>query len=322
MKLELSIAADVALVVRVPHPIRAGSPAPSRAVTALTPVRDQGSCAPTRAHPPPSRMRCLARSRTVAGTSSSIVLASQHERRPVGPAGSVGWPAARIDVIGVLVLTEFFVLAVMVFPFLPCVRSVNVTIPHAALISPINFLMCLIQILNGWRDQSGARDRRGGLGGAARAARGRTTGGAGGIAATKYSPPRTSESVAARNIGSAPMAGRTHRQDRPNHPITAWRGTRPTAPQRLRARIRALLDAAGGPSEAAHLRQLRAEPISHKLSDAVGVSHRGGRLDPALDLHTQCSPGPSGASMCVLYAFGFGSGGFGGAHDSGVDAVE
>src|SRR6201997_3663387 len=93
MKLELSIAAEVALVVRVPQPIRAASPAPSRAVTALTPVRDQGSWEPTRAQAIPSRMRCLARSRTVGGTSSSVVLASQVDRRPVGPAGSVGWPA-------------------------------------------------------------------------------------------------------------------------------------------------------------------------------------------------------------------------------------
>src|ERR1700758_4227233 len=117
MKLELSIAAEVALVVRVSQPIRAVSPAPSRAVTALTPVRDQGSWEPTRAQAIPSRMRCLARSRTAAGTSSSVVLASQHERRPVGPAGSVGWPAlsgatwsacdadlpSRIDVIGVVI---------------------------------------------------------------------------------------------------------------------------------------------------------------------------------------------------------------------------
>src|ERR1700739_3346365 len=117
MKLEFSIAAEGALVVRVPQPIRATSPTPSSAVTASTPVRDQGSCAPTRPQAIPSRMRCLARSRTTAGTSSSVVLASQHERRPVGPAGSVGWPAlsgatsapcdaglpSRIDVIGVVI---------------------------------------------------------------------------------------------------------------------------------------------------------------------------------------------------------------------------
>ena len=38
----------------------------------------------------PSSTRCLARSRTEAGTSSSVVLATQLASRPVGPAGSVG----------------------------------------------------------------------------------------------------------------------------------------------------------------------------------------------------------------------------------------
>jgi hypothetical protein len=40
---------------------------------------------------------------------------------------------------------------VMVVPrfVLGIVRPVNVTIPHPPLISPIDFLMCLIQILNG-----------------------------------------------------------------------------------------------------------------------------------------------------------------------------
>src|ERR1700756_1024902 len=94
MKLEFSIAADVGLVVSGAHPIKDAppAPAPSRAVTAFTPTRDTGSCAPTRAQATPSRMRCLARSRTVGGTSSSVVLASQVESLPVGPAGSVGWP--------------------------------------------------------------------------------------------------------------------------------------------------------------------------------------------------------------------------------------
>src|SRR6476660_8482317 len=137
MKLELSIAADVALVVSGAHPIRAASPAPSRAVTAFTPTRDTGSCAPTRAHATPSRMRCLARSRTVGGTSSSVVLASHVERRPVGPAGSVGWPALSVATV-ISSLRGF------------SIRHLVMTIPLPLLISPIDFLMCLIQILNGY----------------------------------------------------------------------------------------------------------------------------------------------------------------------------
>src|ERR1700746_1165098 len=52
-------------------------------------MRETGSCAPTSAHPTPSRSRYLARSRTLAGTSVSVVAESQVARRPVGPAGSV-----------------------------------------------------------------------------------------------------------------------------------------------------------------------------------------------------------------------------------------
>src|SRR5271154_4881391 len=90
MKLEFTIAADVALVVRPPQPTSAESPASSSAVTPATPMRDQGSCAPTRAQPIPSSTRCLARSRTEAGTSASVVSATQVASRPVGPAGAGG----------------------------------------------------------------------------------------------------------------------------------------------------------------------------------------------------------------------------------------
>src|SRR5271170_1537367 len=89
MKLEFTMAADVALVARPPQPTSTESPTSSSAVTPSTPTRDQGSCAPTRAQPMPSSTRCLARSRTEAGTSASVVLATQVASRPVGPAGSV-----------------------------------------------------------------------------------------------------------------------------------------------------------------------------------------------------------------------------------------
>src|SRR6478752_5726079 len=119
MKLELSIAADVELVVSGAHPIRAASPAPSRA------------------HAIPSRMRCLARSRTVGGTSSRVVLASQVDRRPVGPAGSVGWPALSVA-------------TVISFPPWVLDATSSDDDPLPLLISPIDFLMCLIQILIGY----------------------------------------------------------------------------------------------------------------------------------------------------------------------------
>src|SRR5580704_9774359 len=102
MKLEFTIAADVALVALPPQPISAESPASSSAVTPLTPIRDQGSCAPTRAQPIPSSTRCLARSRTEAGTSSSVVFATQVARRPVGPAGSVAGRPVAVFAAGVL----------------------------------------------------------------------------------------------------------------------------------------------------------------------------------------------------------------------------
>src|SRR5450755_2925147 len=102
MKLEFTIAADVALVALPPQPISAESPASSSAVTPSTPIRDQGSCAPTRAQPMPSSTRCLARSRTEAGTSSSVVLATQAASRPVGPAGSVGGRPVAVTAVGVL----------------------------------------------------------------------------------------------------------------------------------------------------------------------------------------------------------------------------
>src|ERR1700688_89173 len=89
MKLELSIAADGALVVRPPHPMSSALPASSSLVTPSTPMRETGSCAPTSAQATPSSSRCCARSRTDVGTSSSVVLASQVASRPVGPFGSV-----------------------------------------------------------------------------------------------------------------------------------------------------------------------------------------------------------------------------------------
>src|SRR5271163_5118391 len=61
MKLELSIAADKALVVRPPHPMSRAFPASSSLVTPSTPLRETGSCAPTRAHATPSSNRCFAR---------------------------------------------------------------------------------------------------------------------------------------------------------------------------------------------------------------------------------------------------------------------
>jgi len=70
---QVTIAAEVALVALPSQPISAESPASSSAVTPSTPIRDQGSCAPTRAQPMPSSTRCLARSRTEGGTSSSVV---------------------------------------------------------------------------------------------------------------------------------------------------------------------------------------------------------------------------------------------------------
>jgi hypothetical protein len=84
------MAAEVALVARPSQPTSAESPASSSAVTPSTPMRETGSCAPTMAQAMPSSTRYLARSRTEAGTSSSVVLATQVASRPVGPAGSVG----------------------------------------------------------------------------------------------------------------------------------------------------------------------------------------------------------------------------------------
>src|ERR1700678_824914 len=105
MKLEFTIAADVALVALPPQPTRAASPASSSAVTPWTPIRDQGSCAPTRAQAIPSSTRCLGGSRTEGGTSASIVFAPQVASRPVGRAGSVaGRPVAAFaaGVLGVI----------------------------------------------------------------------------------------------------------------------------------------------------------------------------------------------------------------------------
>ena len=89
MKLELSIAADGALVVRPPQPMSRAFPPSSSLVTPSTPLRETGSWAPTRAQATPSSSKCFARSRTEVGMSSSVVLASQVASRPVGPFGSV-----------------------------------------------------------------------------------------------------------------------------------------------------------------------------------------------------------------------------------------
>src|ERR1700733_10363203 len=102
MKLEFTIAADVALAARPPQPTSTESPASSSAVAPSTPIRDQGSCAPTRAQPMPSRTMCLDRSRTEAGTSPSVVLATQVASRPVGPAGSVAGRPVAVTAVGVL----------------------------------------------------------------------------------------------------------------------------------------------------------------------------------------------------------------------------
>lgn len=51
---------------------------------------DQGRCAPTSAHPMPSRMRYLARARTSPGMSSRVTLCTQLHSFPVCPSGSVG----------------------------------------------------------------------------------------------------------------------------------------------------------------------------------------------------------------------------------------
>ena len=50
----------------------------------------------------PSSTRCLARSRTEAGTSSSVVFATQVASRPVGPAGSVAGRPVAVTAVGVL----------------------------------------------------------------------------------------------------------------------------------------------------------------------------------------------------------------------------
>ena len=81
------MAADVALVARPPQPISAASPASSSAVTPSTPMRETGSWAPTMAQPMPSSTRCLARSRTEAGTSSSVVWATQVQAGQSGRRG-------------------------------------------------------------------------------------------------------------------------------------------------------------------------------------------------------------------------------------------
>ena len=99
------MAADVALVARPSQPISGVSPALSSVVAPSTPMRDQGNCAPTMAQAIPSSTRCLARSRTAAGTSSSVVFATQVASRPVGPAGSVaGRPVAvtAVEALGVI----------------------------------------------------------------------------------------------------------------------------------------------------------------------------------------------------------------------------
>src|ERR1700678_2145735 len=102
MKLEFTMAAEVALVARPSQPISGGSPALSSAVTPSTPMRESGSCAPTRAQAMPSSTRCLARSRTEAGTSSSVVCATQVASRPVGPAGAVAGRPVAVTAVGVL----------------------------------------------------------------------------------------------------------------------------------------------------------------------------------------------------------------------------
>src|ERR1700730_16176927 len=97
IKLELSIAADGALVARPSQPISKLVPALSSAVTASTPLRETGSWAPTNAQAIPSSNRYLACSRTDDGTSSIFVPASQVASRPVGPLGSVGAAAFSFD---------------------------------------------------------------------------------------------------------------------------------------------------------------------------------------------------------------------------------
>src|SRR5580693_8813477 len=61
----------------------------------------------------PSSIRCLARSRTEAGTSSSVVFATQVASRPVGPAGSVagraGFPVSLTAVGVVMAFLAFLV---------------------------------------------------------------------------------------------------------------------------------------------------------------------------------------------------------------------
>src|ERR1700749_2575359 len=116
MKLELSIAADEALVVRPPHPISAAVPASSSAVIASTPLRETGSCAPTSAQATPSRTRCLACSRTGGGTSSSVVPASQVASCPVGPEGSVA-PFEECGAVLVLVKSPLLLHSVFLVGF-------------------------------------------------------------------------------------------------------------------------------------------------------------------------------------------------------------
>src|ERR1700749_1407279 len=99
MKVPLSTAAAGPLVDS-PVPITTTSPLDSRLRTAPVATRDQGSCEPIRAQPMPSRSRCLARSTTSDGTSSSVRSATQVASLPVGPSGSVAALGCTAVIVG------------------------------------------------------------------------------------------------------------------------------------------------------------------------------------------------------------------------------
>jgi hypothetical protein len=84
----------------------------------------------------------------------------------------------------------------------------------------------------------------------------------------------------------------------------------------------AFLDAARCPTEAAHLRQFWAETVGYQPSDAVRIGDRGRCFDPALYLDAQRPSCPSGARVGVHHTGGFGGGGLGDSHHSGVHTVE
>src|SRR5665213_4333640 len=84
MKVPFSSAAAVGVSPRS-HPTTTAGPALSSLETASTARADHGRCAPTRAHPIPSRVICAARVMTAAGMSPSRLVARNVASLVVGP---------------------------------------------------------------------------------------------------------------------------------------------------------------------------------------------------------------------------------------------